>query len=53
MNAKVRELMSPSVITTQASATVDRTRRLLQRNGIGSVPVVDAEGHPVGIISSV
>ena len=52
MNAKVKDLMSPSVITTQASATVDRTCRLLQRNGIGSVPVVDAEGHPVGIISS-
>lgn len=52
MNAKVKDLMSPSVITTQASATVDRTRRLLQRNGIGSVPVVDAEGHPVGIISA-
>ena len=52
MNAKVKDLMSASVITTQASATVDRTRRLLQRNGIGSVPVVDAEGHPVGIISS-
>lgn len=52
MNATVKDLMSPSVITIQASATVDRTRRLLQRNGIGSVPVVDAEGHPVGIISS-
>lgn len=52
MNATVKDLMSPSVVTTQASATVDRTRRLLQRNGIGSVPVVDAEGHPVGTISS-
>ena len=33
-------------------AVVTANRRLLQRNGIGSVPVVDAEGHPVGIISA-
>ena len=33
MNAKVRDLMTESVITVEPDATIDRVRRILQRNG--------------------
>ncbi len=52
MNAKVRDLMTESVITVEPDATIDRVRRILQRNKVGALPVVDPDGQPVGIVSS-
>jgi CBS domain-containing protein len=52
MNAKVRDLMTESVITVEPDATIDRVRRILQRNKVGALPVVDPEGQPVGIVSA-
>jgi CBS domain-containing protein len=52
MNAKVHDLMTESVVTTEPHASIDRVRRLLRRNKIGAVPIVDSEGHPVGIVSA-
>lgn len=52
MNAKVRDLMTESVITVEPHATIDRVRRILQRNKVGALPVVDPDGQPVGIISA-
>jgi len=49
MNAKVRDLMTESVITVEPDATIDRVRRILQRNKVGALPVVDPDGQPVGI----
>ena len=52
MNAKVHDLMTESVVTIGRHATIDRVRKILQRNKVGAVPVVDADGQPVGIVSA-
>jgi len=52
MNAKVRDLMTESVITVEPDATIDRVRRILQRSNVGALPVVDPDGQPVGIVSA-
>lgn len=52
MNVKVHELMTESVITAQPHHSVEHVRKILDKNGISAVPVVDSEQHPVGIISS-
>jgi CBS domain-containing protein len=52
MNAKVRDLMTESVITVESDATIDRVRRILQRNKVGALPVVGPDGQPVGIVSA-
>jgi len=52
MNAKVHDLMTESVVTTEPHATIDRVRRSLQRNKVGAIPVVDSDGRPIGIVSS-
>jgi len=52
MNAKVADLMTESVVTTEPHASIDRVRGILQRNKIGALPVVDSEGRPVGIVSA-
>jgi CBS domain-containing protein len=52
MNAKVHDVMTESVITTEPHASIDRVRRILQKNKIGAIPVVDTEGKPVGIVST-
>lgn len=52
MNARIHDLMTEAVVTTEPHASIDRVRRLLQRNKVGAVPVVDTEGQPVGIVSA-
>jgi CBS domain-containing protein len=52
MNVKVHDLMTESVVTTQPHKSVDHVRKLIERNKIGALPVVDSEGKPVGIISA-
>lgn len=52
MNVKVNELMSTSVVTAQPHHSVEHVRALLENNHISSVPVVDTEGHPVGVVSA-
>ncbi|MBW2282067.1 MAG: CBS domain-containing protein [Deltaproteobacteria bacterium] len=52
MNAKVHDLMTESVVTTEPHVTIDRVRRILERNKVGALPVVDPDGHPVGIVSA-
>jgi predicted transcriptional regulator len=52
MNAKVHDLMTESVITVEPHGTIDRVRRILQRNRVGGIPVVDPYGQPVGIVSA-
>ena len=52
MNVKVRDLMTESVVTAEPHATVDRVRRILQRNKIGAIPIIDTEGQPLGIVSA-
>jgi CBS domain-containing protein len=52
MTIKVHEIMTASVITTQPHASIAHVRGLMKRNKIGSIPVIDKDGHPVGIVSS-
>ena len=52
MNAKVNDLMSASVVTTQPHKTVEHVRAILERNHLSAVPIVDSEDQPVGIVSA-
>jgi CBS domain-containing protein len=52
MSVKVEELMTKSVVTAQPHQSVEHVRNMLERNSISSVPVVDGDGHPIGIVSS-
>jgi len=52
MNVKVHEVMTASVVTTKPHASIAHIRGLMKRHKIGSIPVVDPDGHPVGIVSS-
>ena len=51
MSIKVEELMTKSVITAQPHQSVEHVRQMLENNSISAVPVVDSDGHPVGIVS--
>ena len=52
MNVKVQDLMTPTVVTTQPHKSIDHVRGIMERNGIGAVPVVDSDDQPVGIVSA-
>lgn len=52
MNVKVAELMSESVLTAQPHQSIEHIRQLLERNHISSVPVVDSDDQPVGVVSN-
>jgi len=52
MSVKVVELMTASVVTAQPHQSVEHVRNMLENNSISAVPVVDSDGHPVGIVSS-
>jgi CBS domain-containing protein len=48
MNATIADLMSKRVITVQRHHSVDHVRGLMVRNRVHAVPVVDADGRPLG-----
>lgn len=48
---KASDLMTTHVITAHADTTVEELARLLTRNRIGSVPIVDEERRVIGIVS--
>jgi CBS domain-containing protein len=52
MNVKVEELMTKSVVTAEPHHSVEHVRKMLEKNGISAVPVVDTEHRPLGIISA-
>ena len=47
----VREAMSKRLITVQVNATREEAASLMLRNWIGCLPVVDASGRLVGIVT--
>ncbi len=49
---RVEELMTAVVVTASASQTAKQVRDSMIRNGISSLPVVDAAGILEGIITS-
>ncbi|PDW00537.1 CBS domain-containing protein [Candidatus Viridilinea mediisalina] len=48
---KAREIMTQAVISINEAATVEDAARLLARNRISGLPVVNAEGLLVGLVS--
>jgi CBS domain-containing protein len=48
---KAREIMTRQVISILSDATVEDAARLLVRNRISGLPVVDAEGLLVGLVT--
>jgi len=52
MNAKVQDLMTASVVTTEPHRTIDHVRGMMDRNKIGAIPIVDSEGKAKGIVSA-
>lgn len=51
MSIKVEELMTKSVITAQPHQSIEHVRNMLEKNSISAVPIVDSNGHPVGLVS--
>lgn len=51
MSAKVRDLMAEQVVVTESHQTVSHVRKVLERNQIHAVPVVDGDDQPVGLVS--
>ncbi len=49
---KVQDLMTSNVITAKRHHTVAQVKASLRKRKIGSLPVVDDDDRPVGIVSS-
>lgn len=52
MSIRVGELMAPVVFVAGPEDPVSHVRDLMQKRGIHAVPVLDAEGRPVGIVTA-
>ncbi len=52
MNVKVNELMSGSVVTTEKHKSIEHARKIMERNKVSAIPVVDGEGRLLGIVSA-
>jgi CBS domain-containing protein len=52
MNVTIKDLMSPSVVTTQPHKSVGHVKEIMLRNKVHSVPVVNAEMELQGIITT-
>lgn len=48
---KVRDIMTPDVLTVMADTSVNDVAKLLGQRDISGVPVVDDQGHVIGIIT--
>lgn len=51
MTMKVRDVMSVRLICARPDTPIQEVARTIVRNRIGGVPVVDVDGHVVGIVS--
>ena len=51
MSVKVSDLMAQQVVTAEPHQTVEHVRRMIERNKIHAVPVLDTDGRPTGIVS--
>lgn len=52
MNVKIADLMAKQVVTSQPHHTIDHVRKIMQRNHISAVPIVNGDNEPLGIITS-
>lgn len=51
MSATVRDLMTSPVVTATPTTGFKEVARLLRDNGFSAVPVVDADGRVIGLVS--
>jgi CBS domain-containing protein len=47
----VRELMNSQVVSCSPQDTLERAAQLMWDGDLGAVPVVDDDGHPVGMVT--
>ena len=52
VNVTIDELMQPQVMTATPHQTVGHVRKVMSDNKVSAMPVVDTEGHPVGIVTA-
>ena len=50
--AKISDLMAKRVISAEPHQTVEHVRRVMERNRIHAVPVVNTDREPVGIVTT-
>lgn len=52
MNITVDDIMVPEVLTIDSDQTVGAAREMMVRHSVHALPIVDAQGHAAGIITS-
>lgn len=52
MNVKVKDLMVEGVETATPQATLGEVREVMAARGISSLPIVNGEGEPIGIVTT-
>lgn len=52
MNVTIDELMQAQVMTATPHQTLAHVRDVMHQHGISAMPVVDTDGHPVGIVTA-
>lgn len=52
MNSKVLDLMKKEVLTIRPHATISHTKKMMLKNGIHTLPVIDQKKNLLGIITT-
>ena len=52
MNIEINELMVSQVMTASPRQSVASVRKVMTEHGVKSMPVVDEDQHPVGIVTA-
>lgn len=52
MKTTIHDVMAKKVLVAQPHHTVAHVRGMMERNRIHAVPVVDSDGHPIGIVTT-
>ncbi len=47
---RVRDIMTPNPVTVGPEATLEEVAQLMLKHQIGAIPVVDTEGHLIGLL---
>ena len=53
MHVTVADLMKQQVLTAEPHHTVERLRRIMEKNNLHAIPIVDHSGEVKGIITAV
>ena len=52
MNVKIADIMQKSVVTSVPHKSLGHIREIMTRNKISSVPIINTENEPVGIVTT-